>query len=95
MSRKQTMTWEKARSRWRKMFEGKVYTVSPKELGTPATKEASQDAANEWWEAKQAELEGRNKIKPGSPQAVQKILEAWAGQPIQTTEDIVAAVLGL
>ena len=59
MSRLYRMTWEKARSRWRKMYKGKVYTVTPETLGVPATKDSSYQAANAWWEAKLNEFENQ------------------------------------
>lgn len=57
MALKTELTWEKAKLRWRKMYRGKVYTVSCKELGLPPTKEESYQAANAWWKAKLAELD--------------------------------------
>lgn len=51
------MTWEKPKLRWRKMYRGKVYTVSCEQLKVPATKEDSYQAANEWWRRKLAELQ--------------------------------------
>jgi integrase len=55
------MTWEPAKDRWRKMYKGHVYTISCRELGRPATKEASYQQANAWWKTKQAEIDG---VKP-------------------------------
>src|SRR4051812_48567199 len=53
------MTWEPAKSRWRKMHKGKVYTVSCDALGTP-TKEVSYQAANAWWASRLADLTPRH-----------------------------------
>jgi integrase len=58
MGRLYNMSWEPAKKRWRKVVGPKVYTVTCRALGCPATKEASYMAANRWWTAKQAELEG-------------------------------------
>src|SRR5579875_2203227 len=58
MGLKTDMTWEKAKFRWRKMYRGKVYTVSCEALGVPSTKEASYQAANAWWKEKKIELDG-------------------------------------
>ena len=58
------MTWEPTKSRWRKMYRGKIYTVTCEALGHPASKEASYRAANVWWEERKAELEAR---KPAHP----------------------------
>jgi integrase len=52
------MTWEGAKSRWRKMFKGTTYTISCKELGCPPTKAESYSAANAWWAQKHAQLQG-------------------------------------
>jgi hypothetical protein len=40
------------------VHRGKVYVVSCKDLGAPPTKEGSYQAANAWWERKQAEIDG-------------------------------------
>lgn len=61
MPAKYEMTWEPTPRRWRKMWGGRYYTVSCKQLGVkPETKDASYRAANEWWSAKREELEGRS-----------------------------------
>jgi hypothetical protein len=52
------MSWEPTRARWWKQYRGKRYLVSCKQLGTPATKEQSYRAANEWWARKRAEVDG-------------------------------------
>lgn len=72
------MTWERSKLRWRKMYRGKVYTVSCKELDLPPTKEASYQAANAWWRAKLVQLGGE--ARPGTHAVVrglQKRLD-WA-----------------
>lgn len=51
------MTWVPSRRRWTRMHRGKRFWVSCKALGVPETKEASLQAANAWWRAKQAELD--------------------------------------
>lgn len=50
MPKKFLMSWQKDKLRWRKMFKGKWFFVTPKELGCISTKEASWTAANQWWE---------------------------------------------
>jgi integrase len=52
------MTWEPKKDRWRKLYKGKLYTISCQKLGVPATKEASYKAANAWWQAKKCEIDG-------------------------------------
>src|SRR5271166_4223565 len=59
MSRLYKMTWEKSKQRWRKMYQGRIYTVSPQTLGCPPTKDESYQAANGWWEAKLTEIKGQ------------------------------------
>jgi hypothetical protein len=51
------MTWSKSQKRWLKKYRGKMYSVSPRQLGVAANKEASRAAANDWWTAKQKEVD--------------------------------------
>jgi len=53
MPKKYLMTWVPSSRRWRKVHRGKVYMLSCRQLGLPETKEASWQAANEWWEREQ------------------------------------------
>jgi hypothetical protein len=64
MGKKQElMTWVPARHRWAKNYKGKPYAVTCKALGVPRSsdpekdRDASRDAANAWWVAKQSQLE--------------------------------------
>ncbi|HEY7155765.1 MAG TPA: tyrosine-type recombinase/integrase [Gemmataceae bacterium] len=58
MAKKYLMTWMAPTRRWVKKFKGKMYFVSCRQLGIEdENKEASADAANDWWRAKQKELE--------------------------------------
>jgi integrase len=50
------MTWVAGRKGWLKKFQGKMYSVSCRQLGTAETKEASYQKANAWWDEKLAEL---------------------------------------
>lgn len=59
MPRTYIMTWVPARKGWMKWHKGKSYSVSCRQLGVEPTKEASYQAANAWWQAKEAELEAR------------------------------------
>jgi len=52
------MSWVKAGRRWLKQYKGKTYAISCRQLGVGETKEDSAAAANAWWRAKQAELDG-------------------------------------
>jgi hypothetical protein len=93
--RKYEMSWDKHQSRWTKMYKGVRHVVSCYSLGAPPTKEGSAEKANEWWRAKKAELNGHSaRPTPGSPLAVQALLEAWAGQPLTSEVEAAAALLG-
>ena len=58
------MTWEGSKRRWRKMYKGKIYTVSCESLGCPPTKLESYQQANQWWLAKKVEIDSQ---KPPAP----------------------------
>ena len=61
------MGWNKTQRRWFKKYRGHIYSVSPRQLNCEVTKDASRQAANEWWTKKQAEVEeglGRAKQHP-------------------------------
>src|SRR4051794_22408462 len=64
------MSWEPKQRLWRKMRKSQVFTVSCKQLSewcgkyVPETKEGSYQVANAWWEAKQAEIDGRQAPHP-------------------------------
>jgi integrase len=63
MPRVELMGWVPSLKRWQKSYKGsqpesKLYTVSCHQLHCPPTKEASRQLANEWWLAKQRELDG-------------------------------------
>ncbi len=57
MARKQLMTWVVGQRRWIKKHKGKMYAVSCKQLGRPDTKDESRDAANDWWQTREKEIE--------------------------------------
>ncbi len=58
MPARHDLTWDPENRRWRVQHQGKRFVVSCKQLGVAGTKEASYQAANAWWEAKQDELRG-------------------------------------
>jgi hypothetical protein len=76
------MTWIDSRQRWMKMYRGKRYVISCKALKVASTKEASYQAANEWWEKKVAEIDAQPPAKDRRWQA----LEVLLGTPIETPE---------
>ena len=57
MPAQEHMTWNPSQKRWLKKYRGKMYSVSPRQLKSPPTKDGSRQAANQWWEAKQRELD--------------------------------------
>ena len=68
MPAKTELTWEQATHRWKKIYNGRAYTVSCKALGVPSTKMESYQAANEWWATRKAEIDG---YRPPHPHAEQ------------------------
>ena len=73
------MTWIKGQKHWTKMHKGVRYYISPKELGTEATMEASVHAANRWWEEKKRSLDmeewqAQQKFIPGTGAAKAEVL---------------------
>lgn len=75
------MTWVPGRKGWMKWHQGHNYSVSCRQLGTEPTKEASWQAANEWWSAKEAELRDRpvvpEAILDPTSQSVKDLLERF------------------
>ena len=59
MAATELMTWSKTDKRWHKGYLGRRYAVSPRQLKTTPTKEASRQAANDWWVRKQKEIDER------------------------------------
>ncbi len=57
MPAQEHMTWNPSQKRWLKKYRGKMYSVSPRQLKSPPTKDGSRQAANQWWEAKQRTLD--------------------------------------
>lgn len=64
MSAKFDLTWDQKNRRWRKVFRGKVYTISCRSLNVPENKKDSYQAANAWWLKKEAEIEGTRPPHP-------------------------------
>src|SRR4029078_5229145 len=62
------MQWKAESARWTKMYKGKTYYVSCKALGAPPTKGGSMIQANEWWKAKQTEIDGA--VAPNSTEMI-------------------------
>ena len=89
MPRKYLMTWIESRQRWMKMHRSKRYVISCKALNVPPTKEASYQAANDWWEKKLAELE----MEPPAKDHRVEALEMLAGRPLQSSEEVQEAMM--
>ena len=53
------MAWEPTRRRWWKQYRKTRYVVSCRQLDAPETKDGSYQAANAWWLAKKAEVDGK------------------------------------
>jgi hypothetical protein len=99
MARVYHMTWIPSRRGWMKEYKGRKYAVSCRQLGAPETKEGSYQQANAWWANRKAEIDGYTLAPappmPGTPEAIHRILEAWAGGPVETPEEEMAVVQDL
>ncbi|MBX9678863.1 MAG: hypothetical protein K2X38_08855 [Gemmataceae bacterium] len=85
------MTWVQARKGWMKQHGGKMYSVSCRQLGTPATKMESWAAANTWWENTLASLEvAEAKTKsPEQDRASRIVLAALGAKELRDLEDLI------
>jgi hypothetical protein len=73
------MAWEPTRRRWWKQYRNTRHVVSCRQLDAPETKEGSYQAANAWWVARKAEIDG--KLPPHPHARILRILAqriAWA-----------------
>jgi hypothetical protein len=75
---KPLMSWVSSQKRWTKWYKGVTYSVSCKQLTTPPTKEGSVKAANDWWTAKQDELD-----KPPKPPGYDLAMERHQLLPVR------------
>ncbi len=76
------MSWVAAQKRWTKMYMGRRYYVSARQLGIkPETKEASLQAANEWWRNKQLELDYAYRANARMPLPLEDVAAASMGVP--------------
>jgi integrase len=100
MARKLHMTWQASTRRWFKKYKGTMYTVSCRKLGVPETKEGSAAAANDWWEAKQKELDSAPPPEPteedrrANAAKVWGMVEDWRQLDEPSRERLVDALLG-
>jgi integrase len=81
MPRKYELSWDAKNRRWLKEYRGKKYSVSCRQLYVPETKEASYQAANDWWTRKRAEIDlaGRAALPPPPPFV--DVLGPFVGDP--------------
>jgi integrase len=92
------MSWIGTTKTWMKEYKKRKYAVSCRQLGAPPTKEGSYQLANAWWARKKAEIDGYtlpSTPKPGTPEALHRILEAWAGGSITTPTEEATVMLDL
>jgi integrase len=92
MARVYQMSWDGPRARWTKMYRGARYYVACSVLNAPATKEASYQAANEWWRRKRAEVDSATAATPGAPPSPLEELSRAVGAV--SRQDFEDAVLG-
>jgi hypothetical protein len=93
------MGYIRSRKGWYKKYQGQLYQVSCKQLGVPPTKDQSMTAANEWWEAKRAEIDAQEKAAtakahPRSDEIIEA-LEANLGVKFNDTDEAQAAFYGV
>lgn len=97
MARKSLMTWVAASRRWTKKYQGKMYAVSCRQLGTAGTKEASREAANRWWENKQREIEDAPPTEEDrriNSLKVWSMVQDWSSLDEESRERLVNGMLG-
>jgi integrase len=59
MAAQELMTWSKSQKRWLKKYRGRMYSVSPRQLETPRSRQSSRQAANEWWLRKRTQIDAQ------------------------------------
>ncbi len=93
------MTWIASQKRWVKMYCGRRYYISCRQLGVkPETKEASIQAANQWWRDKQSSIDLAEKLSrqqsARTPQPMEDLLASLLGSgPWTSQEDIARAAV--
>ena len=82
MSKKAFMGWDRGMKRWQKRYRGKLHVVSPRQLGLhERTKEATTEAANQWWISKKQEIDAA--YRPELPGWVEPRLDSAYDIPPQ------------
>jgi integrase len=97
MPRQLSMSYVSSQRRWTKKYKGRIYSVSCKQLGCPAGKEASSVAANAWWEKKQAQIDSEEKQGYSHPrsEAIVEAMEQNLGVTFATSEEAGQAFMEL
>jgi integrase len=95
MARSYSMTWVSEQRRWLKKYRGKLYGVSCRQLGTDDTKDASWQAANEWWQKKQTELltEATHGVDASHALRAMTLLQQWEQLPPEARQKFLAEAL--
>lgn len=93
---RELMRWVPSQRRWRRMYKGKQYYISARQLGCAETKEESREAANRWWEQKRAEVDLASRPERRTSQGpLEDVLAALVGgKPWTSQEDVAAGAIG-
>jgi integrase len=97
MARKLLMTWVPSERRWTKHYKGRNWSASCKQLKTAATKEASWEAANAWWQAKQKEIDTSppdEQTKGANAFRLWCITQDWKNFDDETRQRLIDSLLG-
>jgi hypothetical protein len=97
MARKLLMTWVPGQKRWLKKYRGKMYAVSCRQLGGPDTKDGSAAAANDWWEAKQQEIDAAPPTEEDlrvNAFRVYSMVQDWSTLDEASREEVVDSIIG-
>ena len=87
MAKKELMGWVASMKRWQKRYRGKLYTVSPRQLGIePRTREATRDAGNQWWEKKEKEIDEAAAPEIPDPGTIEPLLKVQFPLPPKIVE---------
>jgi integrase len=99
MAKKMHMTWVPESRRWRKLYKGKWYAISCRQLLCEDTKEASWKAANDWWARTQAEVDNRpiettEETRKANAFKVWSMVQDWGQLDEPSREKIVDSLIG-
>jgi integrase len=91
------MTWVPGSRRWRKLYKGKWYAVSCRQLGCEETKDASWRLANEWWERERGTADSAPPTEDdrrANAFKVWSMVQDWDGFDEESRERLVDSILG-